>query len=314
MSEKRRILAIIATHDSTPDAPIVTDVQAAFVSDPNSMSAYVRDNTEGWFDLSTFDVVGPYALMLPPPPDKRANTVAAAQAAAAAAGVDTGRYDGFVVVLHPGVVAGVGYDGGASGNTVTGRSGDDLTFFCHELGHVLGFQHSYGLLNPGADWTNDGVTQLYPVYGDPYDLMSSASFGGGAPTTKLPGQPIHGMPGIRNGGPMLARAQLHFGAPGALEATGQVRRLGSGDGGELVTLYSAGHGEAGKTELVVFSSDGEDAQGSGRVYVELRVPSPSSYRSRWDAGITAGASDLDRAGVVVHVVKDIPEGGTTAVW
>ena len=76
-------------------------------------------------------------------------------------------------------------------------------------------------------------------YGDPYDLMSSASFGDAnpTPTFELPETDAKaGFPGARSAGPMLSRAQVHFYFPMALETMGKVRHVGQGDGGALLTL------------------------------------------------------------------------------
>ena len=106
--------------------------------------------------------------------------------------------DGLVVLSHPGrrtmanpkagqpglpATITVGFDGGAS--SVAGFAfallptmPSDHTFLCHEIGHVLGFNHSFGLDNNGTDWNPaDANIIVGPEYGSPYDLMSSASFG-----------------------------------------------------------------------------------------------------------------------------------------
>ena len=49
----------------------------------------------------------------------------------------------------------------------------DHTFMCHELGHTLGFEHTFGLDNNRADWNpTDDTIVVGPEYGSPYDLMS----------------------------------------------------------------------------------------------------------------------------------------------
>ncbi len=42
------------------------------------------------------------------------------------------------------------------------------TFMCHEVGHVLGFEHSFGVDNNGTDWNpNDANIIVGPEYGVP---------------------------------------------------------------------------------------------------------------------------------------------------
>src|SRR5262249_36063702 len=150
--------------------------------------------------------------------------------------------------------------------------------------------------------------------GDPYDLMSSAAFGGAAPTCQLPAaDAVAGFSGSLQAGPMLARAQLHFFKPGALEAVGKVRHVFENGNDEVVTLYPAAHGTVGSRELFVYHPIDEDAQARGRVYVEYRQPFDISPNSRWDKGLAQTGDNRDRCGVVVHVVKNIPDKEETAV-
>jgi hypothetical protein len=109
-----------------------------------------------------------------------------------------GGFDVFMVLLHPGTylvpnpmasqpgqppTLTMGQDGGAE-FLLQGKPACTLpvmngthTFFCHELGHTFCFEHSYGVLNNGSDWDGIAPFTVNPVYGDPYDLMSSESFG-----------------------------------------------------------------------------------------------------------------------------------------
>ena len=115
-----------------------------------------------------------------------------ARAAAQDSGVELGGYDATVVMMHPAVHTTVNgetfrYDVGSSGTRCLLPVWEDFTYFCHEVGHTIGFDHSYGIPNTGADW--DGALNGWmfsPVYGDPYDLMSSASFGGATSSFDLP--------------------------------------------------------------------------------------------------------------------------------
>ena len=317
MNEQRKVAVILVRHDTSQTPPTIADCQALMLSGQNSVACYWQENTEDWIQFTAFDFFGPYDINRPPPPEGRDTLRDRAKAAATGAGVNLAGYDTFVVFDFPGRVGDVGYDHGSDGvgpgHFAMLGAFDDHTFFCHEFGHLLGFDHSYGIPNSGADWSNDGVTQLYPVYGDPYDIMSSASFGGADPTMTLPA-PFTGFPGSAGAGPMPSRAQLHFSKPMAMELAGKVCHVNEDGDNELFSLYPAGHGEAGKPELVVFHPRGEDTGARGRIYVEYRQPFDFLWRTRWDAGLASDGDNRDRRGIIVHVVKDIPDSTTPAVW
>jgi hypothetical protein len=323
MSEQRRIAVIVIRHDMTVAQLTLDQARSVFVNNQNSVLRYWRENAENWFQLSPIDFFGPYDVTLPAPPSARANTRDVAKAAAQSAGVNLSPYDGLIIIVHPGaaMVAGkvTGFDGGAAGqgpgaDAILPSSGD-LTFFCHETGHMLGFGHTYGILNAGADWSDDGITQLYAVYGDPYDLMSSASFGGAAPQfTLLVDQAVPNFPNALSAGPMLSRAHLHFTRPAALEVTNKVQHIYEGGVDQVFTVFPAGQGDPGKTELVVYHPANEDSQGRGRVYVEYRQPFNFNWASRWDQGLGTNQTDRDNCGLVVHVVKNAEASNDPAVW
>jgi len=319
MSEQRRF-AVILVRNNTSVAPLtIEQAKRMVLTDEDSILKYWRDNAENWISFSPVDFYGSYDVNLPVPPDSRYTVLNAAKAAAQNNGVDLSPYDAIVVFLHPANPGGTGYDAGATGvgpgSACVLPTTDDRTFYCHETGHVLGFDHTYGILNSGADWSDDGIAEVYPVYGDPYDLMSSASFGGASPTFTLPvSQTIPDFPNGLSAGPMLSRANLHFTKPGALEATNKVRHVYEGGTDEVFTVYPAGQGDAGKPELIVFHPLDEDESGRGRVYVEYRQPFDFNWASRWDTGLAANGADRDNRGLVVHVVKDIPGSSNTAVW
>jgi hypothetical protein len=324
----------LVRHDASQAPPSVATCRDILSSGAWSVARYWTDNAESWFQFAAFDFFGWYDVQLPPPPDSRNTINQRARDAAAAAGVNLGQYDSFIVMAFPGVATipnpkfgqpnqaaqiSVGYDAGADGvgpgHTAILVASADRTFMCHELGHVLGFDHTYGILTSGADWSDDGISQLYPVYGDPYDLMSSATFGGSNPTfTVPPSESRAGFPNALSSGPMLSRALLHYTRPMALESTGNVRHDYAGGTNQLITLYPAGSREAGKAELFVYHPLGEDGQGRGRVYVEYRQPHSLFPGTRWDAGLKATGNDRAHTGVIVHVVKDDPASGRPVVW
>jgi hypothetical protein len=315
MPESLRIAVILANHDPAETPPTLNDCRQMMLTGPDSVMRYWADNTEGWFEFPLFDFFGPFTVAIPPPPSDRRTIIGAAKNAASAGGVNLAPYGSVVVLLFPGRLGGKGYDAGATafgGGDVEIVTWENHTFFAHEMGHLLGLGHSYGIPNAGSDWSDDGIVQLDPVYGDPYDLMSSASFGDSNPTVTLPAT-VPGFPGSFSAGPMVSRAMLHYHTPAALESKGRVRHVYEAGHNEIFPLYPAGYWEGGCAELIVFHPANEDAGGRGRVYVEYRTNDPLSPRSRWDGGLTATGDGRTRRGVIVHVVKDASDGRTPVV-
>lgn len=246
-------------------------------------------------------------------------------------------YDGFVLLVYPGVVQvpGTGQQGMTdAGATLADASRmcavlhyatRDHTFMSHEVGHVLGWEHSFGLVNTGMDWDAQPPWNSGTDYGDPYDVMSSASFGrcddpllgvvasrpwtqvaapvGWAVTPTQPGLMALGAATI-NAGPAPALAHVDWRYPGAL---GRSVSHGSwpsiGQQPLRVRLYAADHAAAG-TRLVALHAPNEPESGIGRVYLEYRRP------AGWDAGLATGdrrvqpgnVVDLARQAVVAHTV------------
>ena len=334
MSEVRKFAVILVRHDLNQPIPTMEECKKLFVKSRYSIVNYWQENSDRWLDLSTFDFYGPFDVMLPTPPDARGNL---ANLSFTAANIDRSRYDGFIIMLYPGNVyidnpkhAGdaaqpekilkgfdAGADGEGPGHMATLVAFESRTFMCHELGHLFGFDHTYGIMNTGADWSDDNVAQYYPVYGDPYDLMSSASFGGASPTFTIDDntESLTDYPNALSAGPMLSRAHLHFVKPMALELKGRVSHFMQAGNNEVETLYPAGTGEDGKKELIVYHPNNEDDKGRGRIYIEYRQYFGFAQGTRWDKGLKDEGDDKARSGVIIHTVKNIAaDSSIPAVW
>jgi hypothetical protein len=245
--------------------------------------------------------------------------------------------DGLVVLTHPGTRTMPNPQGGQPGQPATITRGfdggstsvagfpvavlpvmaSDHTFMCHEIGHVLGFEHSFGLDNNGTDWDpNDATIIVGPEYGSPYCLMSSASFGsrwlGTGPfysaRPTFVGPPVAGWPyaGAFSMGPHLARATLHLRMPEAL--AGRVIDVGFPQPGGILNARIVPASAATGRCLLILRPPGEPPNGVGRVYVEYRT------LSGWDRGMDPLGPDLARIAVVVHSAVDQPNAGPRAFY
>jgi hypothetical protein len=226
----------------------------------------------------------------------------------------------------------VGYDAGAVGAAryCVLNPNAVFSFYLHEFGHVLGFQHSIGLRNDG-----DG-SPGHPWYGDPYDIMSFGAFGslltGNVGSTNYVGNPtfstdatIAGWPINQNDlandcktmqGPEPARAHVHLFDAAALPAGAVLDYWlpAAGLGAPIrATLRGAAlHSVNGLPSLVVLHPPGEPATGEGRLYIEYRYP------MGWDRGIHSvdpteptDPPELSRQAVVVHSVEYSPTHSAT---
>jgi hypothetical protein len=314
MSEPRRFAVLLVRNDTSQTPPPIDDCRKLLSSGQWSVARYWSDNSEDWFQFAGFDYFGWYDVQLPPKPG-RSVINQHARDAASAAGVNLGAYDSFIVMVFPGIGLDAGADGIGPGHTATLNSTCTHTFMCHEVGHVLGFNHTFGIPNSGSDWSDDGIAQLSPLYGDPYDLMSAETFGGASPIFSVPESEDHaGFPRALSAGPMVSRALLHYTRPMALESAGKVRHETEGGTNEIITIFPAGSGETGKPELFVYHPLNEDGGGRGRVYVEYRQPDQLFFNTRWDKGLPSSGDSLCRTGIIVHVVKDDPGTGSPFVW
>lgn len=306
MPRSYRLAVIVATADGTDQFPSLEDARTFVETGADSVLAYWRDNAGDWFRVDAVDYYGPVPVT--DIPAKASRTVIMDKAEAAAGAL--GPHDLTLVLLAH--AAGTSYDCGAAGNRALVPTDLTHTFACHEFGHTVGLNHTCGIPNLGADWSDNGVDDYTPWYGDPYDVMSAMTFADSDPTTTLPpSSAITHFAGATTAGPMLSRAMLHHTAPDGIRAD-QVQDVYDGGDVPVVVLHPAGSTDA--TTLLAWHPAGEDVNGRGRVYVEYRQPFDDIPASRWDKGLAAAGDERTRCGVVVHVAKDVPGSDYTAVW
>jgi hypothetical protein len=316
MTQHKRVLGILAY--TSGSAPSMAEFQAVVTGGRNTLASYWADNAAGVIQLDTIDFAGPVSIVAPvcqtdasglpvhdtngnPIRTSRKDTIATAKAAPL--GVNPGDYDIVLVMLHPGFVTFangevVDYDVGAYGSDCLVPATQDLTYLCHEIGHTLGFIHSNGMPNTGSDWDGAANGRSYDFpYGDPYDLMSSATFGGDAaipsadsPTFAIPAPA--GYASMLGAGPMPARAQLYYSNRAELEQTGVTLHRPE-NGNTSVVIGAAGAGGP-DPELLVYDAVG------GTLLVEFRTRGALAARNYWDSGLDAVGRAMP--GVVVHYI------------
>ena len=338
MPKKVKLAILRARHD--PTSTKISDqacIQTLMTSQTRrSVLNYWSDNTDGYLDFVD-SALFPWVDITITAADTSRQTQAdkAYEATKALNGnQDLDGFDGFIVITLPGQMtvpnpmAGqpnqpqtitLSFDGGA-GPQLLGKPAcalpvmtSDHTFMCHEVGHVLGFEHTYGVWNNGIDWDGIPPWDQGQIYGDPYDIMSSATFGTrnldpnlskytGRP--KFAGLSVAGWPiqPTITMGPAPARAHVHQWDSSALPS-GSVHHLQTPNGAKhSVRLYAAG-ARRGSPRLVVIHPTNEDAQGRGRCYLEYRDT------SGWDAGLDVAGNDLARQAVVAHTLADATNDG-----
>jgi hypothetical protein len=312
-------------------------------SDRNAVFQYWEQVGEGYYSFDGSRMFPWVDIELDPSEENwqsRDTLYRKAKAATEDAGNHLGEYSAIFVLCHPATVTAqsvvipfvspptvtVNLD---VGETTYGGLGvavlntaSTVTDMCHELGHAIGWDHTFGVWNNGIDW--DGVAPFTGSgeYGDPYDLMSSASFGtryldpagprySGNAEFAADAPPVWGWPDPvpwRGMGPGIARAHLHLQAPEALDGMHRVRHVhlpGPGEG-ERVTLTAAMHADGGATTLVAVHPPDEHGDGRGRYYVEYRDT------SGWDQGLQNEGTDLSRRAVVLHRLEAV--NGVVRCW
>ena len=161
---------------------------------------------------------------------------------------------------------------------------------------------------PGADWIDNNKPDYFPVYGDPYDLMSSATFGAADPTT-------HAASRRRAGRAPLwgVRAAAHRARPAAPPEAGRRSRTraGSSTSTSRRTSHHAlpggdGDGRQARAHRVPPDRGGRRGARTGL----RRVPATVRPQRLLPLGRRAGrhhrARGRDRCGDIVHTIVDQP--------
>src|SRR5215218_5716497 len=190
MASKPVKLAILRARHNTA-VPFISDAAciALFMTNPSRQSIlnYWETVTDSYLRFEGSSLMPWVDITLGTDTTRGTQVAKAYTATSALPGAVMDGFDGFVVLTHPGTVtmpnpqAGmpgqpptitIGIDGGA-GPIAGGKPAAALpvmpnnhTFFCHEVGHVLGFKHSYGVLNNGVDWDGVAPFDQSQVYGD----------------------------------------------------------------------------------------------------------------------------------------------------
>ncbi len=351
-----RLAILRIRHDGTPRIPEGA-CREVLTTGVRSVLNFWEDTTYGYLDLKGsqmfpwFDVsITASDAIIPDPKvpgaavitrEKQAEIAVKAVRAANPDHDPLAGFDGVVVITHPGQPfvgpnpkaaepgqpqnLNVDFDGGASSYRGFRTASIPVvpsshTFACHEVGHVLRFEHSYGILNQGSDWNtapDHPEDDWMPVYGSPYDIMSGETFGGSSPVyedstspalSQAPGAaPQWPGPNAAWMGPALSCAYLYQQWPEAITDRAVIRDLPQPGRTGSVRLRHA-RSSTGTVALILRPQAGlvpiwaPGLGKAGTIVVEYRT------NTSWDSGLDESGADFARVGVVVHTLTLTSEG------
>jgi hypothetical protein len=336
-----KVCVLRARHDTgyaeIPDAAC----DAVVFSDANSLTSFWSGNTNGYLTFNGSEMKPWVDILIAAGEGRHEFSAKAYDRTRIVTGEALDGFDAFIVLLHPGTIevpnplplmpgqpltSPKGLDGGATEIDAAQRPAACLpvmasphSFCSHEIGHTLGFKHTFGLLNNGIEYDPGPPYAVGTVYGDPYDIMSSESFGSlwadpngpkwsGNPRFTIPVPAGWPWPGWGSAACGPARAAVHHWDPLAVPDF-MVQHLPYPTQGQphRVRISSRGSGGA-YPQLIALHPDGEMPDGQFRCYLE--------YRSSdgWDAGLVTEGKNLSRRGLVVHTLNHDSEINEVAVF
>lgn len=336
-----RILNADATGNTSSPIPDDACLQMLMTNDQRtSILNYWSDNTEGYLDFTGTHML-PWATITVENTDlaidkhailRKVTAQLAVKAVQDAHGANClDGLDGLVVIVHPGAPITIPHPTPGQGGTYVyhfDAGADDVlvkhralpmcvlpthdvshTFMCHELGHVLGFTHSFGVSSLAGDQDGNNIHTYSDEYGDPYDIMSGEAFGwrqADGPRIAYTSTPFHSRTTLSDWpntaansrmGPAPSRAHVHFWDAQAFPAHSTQYHPTLPSSAPFKARLFAATGPRSALRLIVIQTSTQ-----GRCYIEYRDA------KAWDQGLDTIGDDLARRAVVVHTIDQATDG------